>query len=234
MATLPVFQMKLGLDENSRPGWLLADEEPDESTSFVFTIPFHPTTYPFEEVELRMAGERGGQFEEFRLTYNGRVFVEPTTGVRFALHDPFAPSDFRGLPFTNAFRYVGGRVDTIRLYGVQADALYMALAPLDLNLMDHLFVDQKLIFAGTTSAFGVHATKTSEERLAVLKTLAEQHRISIEHTTKYIDELRVERETILGQARKEFLSNSDRSLDQHAPNHSPKDEATARRPNTIS
>jgi hypothetical protein len=152
---LPVFQMKLGLDAASRPGWLLADEGPDDAASIAFTIPFLPG-HPFDQVELSLAGERNGQFEEFTLRFNGYVFVEPGTGVRFSLHDPFAPADFRGIPFMHSFSYIGSGGETLGQYGVSPTAPFLELSPLDLDRMDPLFLENKLVFAGTTQSFGLH------------------------------------------------------------------------------
>ena len=155
MTRLPVFQMKLGLDKASRPGWLLADEGEDEAGSFSFTIPL-TVGQPFDQIELSLAGERDGHFEELILAFSGSVFVEPASKVRFALHDPFAPTDFRGLPFANAFGYIGEHGQTLGLYGLSPSTQFLSLAPIDLHRMDQLYLEQKLIFAGTTVAFGLH------------------------------------------------------------------------------
>src|SRR5882724_4719259 len=147
MVRLPVFQMKLGLDGSSRPGWLFADEGSDDSASFAFTIPYLPVQ-PFDQVELSLAGERDGTFVEFTLRFNGNVFVEPATQIRFSLHDVLGPSDFRGLAFANAFAYIGGANEILIDYGLSRFSPFLALAPLDLEAMDRVFLEQRLIFSG--------------------------------------------------------------------------------------
>jgi hypothetical protein len=149
--------MKLGMDASSRPGWLLADEGPDEFASMAFTIPYPTNLEAFTQIELSMAGERDGAFEEFTLVFIAGVFVEPTTQVRFALHDPLAPTDFRGLPFPHTFPYIGNNIATLLQYGVAAPYSFLPLSPLDLNTMDRLYLEQRIIFAGTTTTFGLHA-----------------------------------------------------------------------------
>jgi len=158
--------MKLGLDQASRPGWLLADEGPDEVASIAYTIPFMPS-HSLDQVELSLAGERDGNFEEFTLRYNGNVFVESGTGIRFALHDLFAPADFRGIPFMHSFPYIGSAGDMLGQYGI-GDS-FLELSPLDLDRMDQLFTEQKLIFAGTTRSFGLHNQTNFQRSEQILK-----------------------------------------------------------------
>jgi hypothetical protein len=161
MVRLPVFQMKLGLDASSRPGWIFADEGQDEAASMAFVIPLLPL-HPFDRVELSLAGERAGKFTEFTLVFNGHTFVEARTAIRFALHDIFAPTDLRGLPFANSFPYIGTHFETLDWYGLSAGTSFMPVSPLDLDRMDLLFVEQRIIFSGTTFSYGLHRETNSK------------------------------------------------------------------------
>lgn len=152
---LPVFQMKLGMRPDFGVGWEFSDEGEAQAESFAYTVAWNPMQR-WEDVELLLASEQQGEAIDVRLASNGNVFVNEGLGVRFSLHDPMAPNDFRGLPFVRAFPYIGAAAEVLGAYGISHEAVFLPLAPLDLIRMDELFQIQRLVFVGVTKSFGPH------------------------------------------------------------------------------
>jgi len=158
MGRAPVFQMSLGMDSESRIGWLLSDEtaQPDDAYSFAFTVPWHPNI-SFDQFDFVLFGDRQGELLEFPLKFDGHLFINEQTKTRFSLSDPLAPNDFRGLPFLRPFPYIGAFRETLESYDLTGDFLsFLPLTPLDLLRMDDLFLKQHIAFVGVTHSFGPH------------------------------------------------------------------------------
>ncbi len=153
-----VFQMRLDIKDGQSVGCILADESmaSDETYSFFYAIPWRPDLR-FENLDVILAGEKRGAFTEFPLHFDGQIFIQPEMELRFALHDPLSPQDFRGLPFLRSFPYIGGRQDVLSWYGITGFLAFLQLIPLDLIKMDDLFINEGIIFTGITAQFGRHS-----------------------------------------------------------------------------
>ena len=154
MKRIPIFQMKLGIDAQSRVGWYLADELESSDTAPFGAIPH--LAKPIETNEFVMIGEDVRRPIEFSLTFKGNLLVDEANGIRFSLSDPVAPHDFRGLPFVQSLSYIGEAGAVLEKYGVGRTSNFLALTPLDLIRMDALYLEKQLTFVGVTRSFGPH------------------------------------------------------------------------------
>lgn len=152
-----VFQMQLGLRDLVNLGWLFSDETPwRQSPSF--TLPWRPDE-DFNSFEYVLPGELDGQYKDFPLKFDGSIFVLKFESriIRFAIHDPLGPLDFRGFPFLRAFPYIGKHQEVLEAYKLNDPPHYfLPLMPLDLLSLDELYLKARLLFVGITPMFGPH------------------------------------------------------------------------------
>jgi RNA polymerase sigma-70 factor, ECF subfamily len=152
-----VFQMQLGLRDLVNLGWLFSDET-SWRQSPSFTLPWRPDE-DFNSFEYVLPGELEGQYKDFPLKFNGSIFVLEFEKriIRFAIHDPLGPLDFRGFPFLRAFPYIGKHKEVLEAYKLNDPPHYfLPLMPLDLLSLDELYLKARLLFVGITPMFGLH------------------------------------------------------------------------------
>jgi RNA polymerase sigma-70 factor (ECF subfamily) len=191
----PIFQMQLGLRDHIGLGWLFSDETNWFQTPS-FTLPWKPQE-DFSSFKYVIPGEIGGEYNNFELRYVGSIFLLELEGrtVRFAIHDPLGPLDFRGFPFLRSFPYIGKHKEVLKAYKLsEATCSFIPLMPLDLMVLDELYLSSRLLLVGVTAMFGPHVQanptlgRTDEltgedlihERVDVTHTSVSQDRALIE------------------------------------------------------
>lgn len=152
-----IFQMQLALNDLIHLGWVFSDET-SWFQSPSFTLPWRPDE-DFNSFKYVLPGEFKGEYRDFELKFNGSIFLLEFQNriIRFAIHDPLGPLDFRGLPFLRSYPYVGKHKEVLEAYNLNY-ALYsfLPLMPLDLLLMDELYLNSRLVLVGVTAKFGLH------------------------------------------------------------------------------
>lgn len=167
MERIPIFQMKLGIDAQSRVGWYLADEFESSDSAPCWAIPHLASL--LETNEFVMMGEDVRRPIEFSLRFKGNLLVDEANGIRFSLSDPAAPNDFRGLPFVQSLSYIGEAGAVLEKYGVARTSNFLALTPLDLIRMDALYLEKRVTFVGVTRTFGPHGKAGFRWRSSAVK-----------------------------------------------------------------
>ena len=163
MERIPVYQMTMGQDKEERQGLIFPSEQDNlGNQSIVYTIPiidrFH---HPFDFIEslenlvVYFPFETDGQYYELdaRINFPEIIFSVPKTDFKIAfLIDTEIFSNWNFYPFLRGRRnlkYVG---DFDKL--VYPNNGFITLAPVDLYLMDELYLRHRGIFVGLTLNFG--------------------------------------------------------------------------------
>ena len=131
---IPVFQMVL---VPSTSGWELKfSEESNEFSQPLFVIPKKKILVGDEFV---FPGEFRGKYINYVMRYDKKLTIDDVRlnqVVNFRLT-------------SNVFSYCGKRFDIVKSY-----RKFIIIAPIDLSVMDKLFIDQGVCFVGLTPQFG--------------------------------------------------------------------------------
>jgi hypothetical protein len=153
-----IFQMRLS-EIGERAGWVTTSEaigDLDQYTPY-FTVPWSPALeMSMESPDYLLLGKRGDQLAAFRLQRQGDLLAGLCDGVLIRLmlkgKGPDVPAP---LP------YVGSRLDLLAQYGLTSETWFVPLIPIDLDKMDQLFLESRVVFVGVTLGFGPHVDTAS-------------------------------------------------------------------------
>jgi hypothetical protein len=154
---LPIFQMIIDFDGNNSFG-LKFSTETDSFVPPVFTIPRQPNLYGNT---FYMPGEIHGEYVNFLAKFNEQQYALVIDDIRlgnpvkfqipypdyYTMKMPYFPTDNLH-PFFS-LKYTGNDTKTVKHYQD-----FIILSPLDLLVMDSLYVEKKACFVGLTPVYG--------------------------------------------------------------------------------
>lgn len=148
-----VFQMRLS-DSRNRVGWLTSDEGVDAQDQYTpyFTIPWQRAVADaVDGGEYILVGKNHGELTAFRMRRQGDLLSGDCNGTLIRM---MLTSDRSGL--VGPLPYVGRRLDVLAQYGFNNDSWFLPLLPIDLDRMDRLYLQSKVVLVGITPRFGPH------------------------------------------------------------------------------
>lgn len=166
MTRIPIYQMTYGQDSQGKSGFIFSSEQENiGDQSVVFTIPIpdtfhsHPIDFieSFEFIKVYFPVEVNGEYVELeaKINFPELTFEVPKTNttVTFVVDNENFLSWYYYFPFSKRQRkttkYAGQHDKLIR-----RNNGFLTLLPIDLQEMDKLYTDHKVIFVGLTPNFG--------------------------------------------------------------------------------
>lgn len=155
-------------DAFERPGWVTTDEGGDPLDQYTphFTIPWSQALAgTISRPDYMLVGMHGPTPMVFRFRRQGDLLSGSYNGllIRMMLQSSTLGS-------VAPAPYVGQRLDMLARYGLGPDTWFLPLVPIDLDKMDRLYLESRLVFVGVTPNFGPHIEPQVWRPLGIQRT----------------------------------------------------------------